>query len=240
LGRWDAVVVESIHLRRAPVDELTAGQYGSLCVRHADGCAPWTVHIRRGHVLERGPHGGGDRDDARGSSDGASPPPAPPAAAGFVALVTFAKSFNRDAARRHSSLRPGHHLVVHCDSLRQAARICDVEGERQVLGAPLRMSLRFLHHPESINLHSRVILRDGGLVGVGTVVGLEPVALPPPVGAPHSGREGAAAAHAGARGGAGHAAGRPAVPPLSASGTDDEDDDNDDGIFAAIGMDMRF
>lgn len=86
-----------------------------------------------------------------------------------------------------TTIQPRYQAVIHCEIVRQAARVVAMDRERLRSGDRACVRFRFLQRPEYLVPGTRFVFREGRTKGIGMVVGTEmgaPVAAaPPPVSA---------------------------------------------------------
>ena len=72
---------------------------------------------------------------------------------------------------------PEHHVmlqaVIHCEIVRQAARVIAMDKERLRSGDRACVRFRFLQRPEFLTAGTRLVFREGKTKGIGMVVGTE-------------------------------------------------------------------
>eukprot|EP00892_Ulva_mutabilis_P003978 jgi/Ulvmu1/1952/UM012_0113.1 len=124
--------------------------------------------------------------------------PVPEAAAGQTAAVAL-KKVKRDTVRKgmvlvHRDVRPAaswefdadisilthattiqprYQAMIHCEIVRQAARVVAMDRERLRSGDRATVRFRFLQHPEYLSAGTRFVFREGRTKGIGIVVGTE-------------------------------------------------------------------
>lgn len=63
--------------------------------------------------------------------------------------------------------------VIHCEIVRQAARVVAMDCERLRSGDRACVRFRFLQRPEYLTAGTRFVFREGRTKGIGMVVGTE-------------------------------------------------------------------
>lgn len=63
--------------------------------------------------------------------------------------------------------------VIHCEIVRQAARVIAMDKERLRSGDRACVRFRFLQRPEFLTAGTRLVFREGKTKGIGMVVGTE-------------------------------------------------------------------
>jgi len=63
--------------------------------------------------------------------------------------------------------------VIHCEIVRQAARVIAMDKERLRSGDRACVRFRFLQRPEYLTAGTRLVFREGKTKGIGMVVGTE-------------------------------------------------------------------
>ncbi|KAL4427868.1 hypothetical protein ABPG75_001957 [Micractinium tetrahymenae] len=85
-----------------------------------------------------------------------------------------------------TTIQPRYQAVIHCEIVRQAARVVAMDRERLRSGDRACVRFRFLQRPEYLVPGTRFVFREGRTKGIGMVVGTEmgaPAAAPQPVSA---------------------------------------------------------
>ncbi|PSC69725.1 GTP-binding 1 [Micractinium conductrix] len=79
-----------------------------------------------------------------------------------------------------STIAPRYQAVIHCEIVRQAARVIAMDRERLRSGDRACVRFRFLNHPEFLTPGTRFVFREGRTKGIGVVVGtaMSPTAPP--------------------------------------------------------------
>lgn len=104
--------------------------------------------------------------------------------------------FNADISilTHATTIQPRYQAMIHCEIVRQAARVVAMDRERLRSGDRATVRFRFLQHPEYVTPATRFVFREGRTKGIGVVVGTE---------AEEAKAAAAEAKAAGAKGGAG-------------------------------------
>lgn len=143
LGPFDncdfrSVTVESIHRNKVPCRVVCAGQSASLCLSGSD-----TSAIRKGMKL-------------------LAPETKPAAAYYFQARVRVVSG--------ECGVGRGCELTAHIGNVRQTVVVAGVLGKDRIRttdSQPSSVLLRFLRQPEYVSVGARLLLRQGGVQGVG-------------------------------------------------------------------------
>lgn len=69
-----------------------------------------------------------------------------------------------------TTIREGYEPVLHCETVRQAARVLSIDKDIIRTGDRAMMRFRFLYHPEYIKAGARFIFREGRTKGLGRIV----------------------------------------------------------------------
>jgi GTPase len=78
------------------------------------------------------------------------------------------------AVLTHSTtIQPRYQSVIHCEIVRQAARVVAMDKERLRSGERATVRFRFLQRPEYITENTRFVFREGKTKGIGLVIGTE-------------------------------------------------------------------
>lgn len=72
-----------------------------------------------------------------------------------------------------TTIQPRYQAVIHCEIIRQAARVVAMNKERLRSGDRARVRFRFIQHPEYLTEGTRFVFREGRTKGIGMVVGTE-------------------------------------------------------------------
>ena len=72
-----------------------------------------------------------------------------------------------------TTIQPRYQAVIHCEIIRQAARVVAMDKERLRSGDRATVRFRFLQHPEYLTNGSRFVFREGRTKGIGMIVGTE-------------------------------------------------------------------
>ena len=68
-----------------------------------------------------------------------------------------------------TTIKINYQLIIHCNNIRQAAKIVEIDKEITRSGDIANVKFRFLFHPEYIIPNSKIIFREGRTKGVGEV-----------------------------------------------------------------------
>ncbi|KAJ9515720.1 hypothetical protein QJQ45_002641 [Haematococcus lacustris] len=79
-----------------------------------------------------------------------------------------------------TTIQPRYQAVIHCEIIRQAARVVAMDCERLRSGDRACVRFRFLQRPEYMTLNTRFVFREGRTKGIGIIIGTEHEQLPPP------------------------------------------------------------
>jgi GTPase len=78
------------------------------------------------------------------------------------------------AVLTHSTtIAPRYQAVIHCEIIRQAARVVAMDKERLRSGDRATVRFRFLQHPEYLTPGTRFVFREGRTKGIGLVANTE-------------------------------------------------------------------
>eukprot|EP00727_Mastigamoeba_balamuthi_P014806 m51a1_g9951 putative gtp-binding protein 1 (666) ;mRNA; f:25239-27850 len=146
-GAFFPVQLKSIHTKRIPVKHARAGQSASVAIKKIK-----RSQIRKGMVL-LSPKSGPENT-------------APFACAEFEAEVLV--------LYHATTIAPNYEAVVHCNTVKQTARIISMDHELLRTGDKARVKFRFLYWPEYLTIGSRLIFREGRAKGIGRVVSVTP------------------------------------------------------------------
>jgi GTPase len=72
-----------------------------------------------------------------------------------------------------TTIQPRYQAVIHCEIIRQPARVIAMSRERLRSGDRATVRFRFLLHPEYVSHGARFVFREGRTKGIGLVVGTE-------------------------------------------------------------------
>lgn len=72
-----------------------------------------------------------------------------------------------------TTIQPRYQAVIHCEIIRQAARVVAMDKEQLRSGDRATVRFRFLQHPEYLTVGTRFVFREGRTKGIGMVVGTE-------------------------------------------------------------------
>eukprot|EP00879_Flechtneria_rotunda_P004973 GHRR01005249.1.p1 GENE.GHRR01005249.1~~GHRR01005249.1.p1 ORF type:complete len:692 (+),score=252.35 GHRR01005249.1:378-2453(+) len=72
-----------------------------------------------------------------------------------------------------TTIQPRYQAVIHCEIIRQAARVVAMDQERLRSGDRACVRFRFLQRPEYVTAGTRFVFREGRTKGIGVVVGSE-------------------------------------------------------------------
>lgn len=72
-----------------------------------------------------------------------------------------------------TTIQPRYQAVIHCEIVRQAARVVAMDKERLRSGDRATVRFRFLQHPEYLTANTRFVFREGRTKGIGMVVATE-------------------------------------------------------------------
>lgn len=70
-----------------------------------------------------------------------------------------------------TTIQPRYQAVIHCEIVRQAAQVVDMDQEYLRSGDRARVRFRFLQRPEYITPGARFVFREGRTKGIGVIVG---------------------------------------------------------------------
>jgi GTPase len=72
-----------------------------------------------------------------------------------------------------TTIQPRYQAVIHCEIIRQAARVVAMNKERLRSGDRATVRFRFLQHPEYLTVGTRFVFREGRTKGIGMVANTE-------------------------------------------------------------------
>ena len=72
-----------------------------------------------------------------------------------------------------TTIRVGYEPVLHCETIRQAARVLSIDTPILRTGDRAKIRFRFMYHPEYVKEEARFIFREGRTKGVGRIVSVE-------------------------------------------------------------------
>ncbi|KXZ51478.1 hypothetical protein GPECTOR_12g441 [Gonium pectorale] len=72
-----------------------------------------------------------------------------------------------------TTIQPRYQAVIHCEIIRQAARVVAMDRERLRSGDRACVRFRFIQRPEYVTAGTRFVFREGRTKGIGIVVGTE-------------------------------------------------------------------
>lgn len=72
-----------------------------------------------------------------------------------------------------TTIQPKYQAVIHCEIVRQSARVVAMDKDRLRSGDRAYVRFRFMQHPEYLTIGSRFVFREGRTKGIGVVVGTE-------------------------------------------------------------------
>lgn len=83
--------------------------------------------------------------------------------------------FNADISilTHATTIQLRYQAMIHCEIVRQAARVVAMDRERLRSGDRATVRLRFLQHPEYVNTGTRFVFREGRTKGIGVIVGTQ-------------------------------------------------------------------
>jgi GTPase len=81
-----------------------------------------------------------------------------------------------------TTIQPKYQAVIHCEIVRQSARVVAMDRDRLRSGDRACVRFRFMQHPEYLLPGSRFVFREGRTKGIGVVVGTEASPAPAAVG----------------------------------------------------------
>mmetsp|Transcript_39362 Transcript_39362/g.47720 ORF Transcript_39362/g.47720 Transcript_39362/m.47720 type:complete len:649 (-) Transcript_39362:793-2739(-) len=83
-----------------------------------------------------------------------------------------------------TTMKVGYTPIIHCLTVRQAAKINHIGGDAEVLrtGNRALVTFHFMYRPEYLVPGASLVFREGRTKGIGTIVSIEPDRPPPPWG----------------------------------------------------------
>lgn len=73
-----------------------------------------------------------------------------------------------------TTIREGYEPVLHCETIRQAARVLSIDSPIIRTGDRATIKFRFMYHPEYVKIGARFIFREGRTKGLGRITSIEP------------------------------------------------------------------
>ena len=140
-GSFNTTSVKSIHYKRLPVLEVRAGQTAALALKKVKRNA-----VRKGMVLLE--------DDRR-----TTPPEATWEFDAEIAILTHS-----------TTIQERYQAVIHCEIVRQPAKVVRMNKERLRSGDRASVRFRFLLRPEYLHKGARFVFREGKTKGIGLIV----------------------------------------------------------------------
>lgn len=153
-GKFNSVVVKSIHHMRAAVPELLPGQTGAFVVRSLTKEHVRQFGIRKGMVLLE---------------------------ASLNPVAT--KRFTCDVLVLHSqtTMRVNYQPILYARNVRQCVRIVEMDKDVLRTGVRAHVTFEFMYRPEFIQAGTKVLFTEGKTKAIGTIRELLP---PEPAAAP--------------------------------------------------------
>ena len=71
-----------------------------------------------------------------------------------------------------TTIKENYQAMVHCDGIRQTARIVNMDKSILRTGDRAIVRFRFMQSPEYVKLGSKVLFREGRTKGLGKIVGI--------------------------------------------------------------------
>ncbi|KAI0567536.1 GTP-binding protein [Gracilaria domingensis] len=72
-----------------------------------------------------------------------------------------------------TTIREGYEPVLHCETIRQAARVLSIDAPIIRTGDRATIKFRFMYHPEYVKVGARFIFREGRTKGLGKIVSVD-------------------------------------------------------------------
>lgn len=72
-----------------------------------------------------------------------------------------------------TTIREGYEPVLHCETIRQAARVLSIDSPIIRTGDRATIKFRFMYHPEYVKAGARFIFREGRTKGLGRIISVE-------------------------------------------------------------------
>ena len=146
LGNFVPVTAKSVYVNGVPALRAYAGQSCSVALRK----------VARKDI----------REGMRLFSAEIAPPP-------VASYVFEAEVF---VLYHSTTIAPGYEAVVHCENIRQTARLVAIDGPKRVLrtGDKARVTFRFIRYPECVTVGARLVFREGRAKGMGKIVAAVP------------------------------------------------------------------
>ena len=147
LGKFNAVVVKSIHHKRTPVDQAVSGQAVCFHIKPVDKKLQLKrTFFRKGMIL---------------LDKNASP------------LSIF--DFEAEVVILHhaTTIKQNYQAVVHCGVIRQAAKVAEMNKELLRTGDKGHIKFRFMYRPEYLKVGTTILFREGRTKGLGVVTNVQ-------------------------------------------------------------------
>lgn len=143
-GKFNPVIVKSIHHKRTPVDEAVSGQAVCFNIKAVDAkkLQLKRTHFRKGMVML-------DKNSS------------PQSVYDFEAEVVI--------LHHATTIKSNYQAVIHCGVIRQAAKVCDMNKELLRTGDKGHVKFRFMYRPEYLKPGTTILFREGRTKGLGVV-----------------------------------------------------------------------
>lgn len=77
-----------------------------------------------------------------------------------------------------TTIREGYEPVLHCETIRQAARVLSIDSPIIRTGDRATIKFRFMYYPEYVKAGARFIFREGRTKGLGRIISVEKPTVP--------------------------------------------------------------
>lgn len=81
------------------------------------------------------------------------------------------KKFDADVTILHhpTTIKPNYEPVIHCGSVRQTAKICNMDKILMRTGDQAKVTFEFKFKPEFVQLNNQIVFREGNTKGIGKI-----------------------------------------------------------------------
>lgn len=142
-GKFNPVVVRSIHHKRTPVEEAISGQAVCFGIKTVDKKLQLKrTQFRKGMILV---------------DKSANP------------QSTY--DFDAEVIILHhaTTIKPNYQAVIHCGVIRQAAKVLEMNTDLLRTGDKGHIKFRFMYRPEYLKVGTTILFREGRTKGLGVV-----------------------------------------------------------------------
>ena len=147
-GLWTKVTIKSIHDNfQNDVTKLVQHQSGCLAIAFTDKKFKLNHNsLRKGVIICDQPY---------------------PLCRNFIAQIVITMGHS-------TTIRPNYQPIIHCKTVVQSARICEMDHPLVRSGDVCRVRFQFQYRPEFINVGDIFIFREGNLRGIGKIAEILP------------------------------------------------------------------